>query len=385
MSLSKRASLLGQLEQELDAGVLAFVTGDRPGLQTQIAAEQLPFFPRHVATLKQRSKIALLLYTRGGDSNMAWPLIGFLRSYCDDLTVVVPFYSHSCGTLLALGADHIVMNPFATLSPIDPTVANAFNPPDPSNPSLRMSISVEDVLAFLELAKNDGAEAAAAFQQLAQQVHPLALGNVQRSINQIRQLARKLLDLHCSPMSEDERDTIVARLTSELYSHQHLIIRQEAKEIGLPVEDASPPVEAMLTDYYQELCTDLQLLEKCDPPALLRAAQAVAPVGVPPSPAPSGPIQSNPAPPTSVPGGLAGLVPATATPLPAGASTFKLGVRVERGYIETSKTCDAFVTEGEVYCQPTNVAVTLGPGVTVPQVAPQVTYEVHSERWERLA
>lgn len=55
MSLSKRAIILGQLEQELDAGVLAFVTGDRPGLQTQIAAEQLPFFPRHVATLKQRS------------------------------------------------------------------------------------------------------------------------------------------------------------------------------------------------------------------------------------------------------------------------------------------------------------------------------------------
>jgi hypothetical protein len=99
------------------------------------------------------------------------------------------------------------MSRFATLSPIDPTVANAFHPQDPGNPQVRIPIAVEDVLAFLELANAHGVaaeeHAAAAFRRLAEEVHPLALGNVQRSIARIRELATKMIRLH-SPDRPDE-------------------------------------------------------------------------------------------------------------------------------------------------------------------------------------
>ena len=56
--------------------------------------------------------------------------------------------------MIALGADEIVMSNLSELSPIDPSAANVFNPPDPMNPQNRIPISVEDVMAYFDLAKN---------------------------------------------------------------------------------------------------------------------------------------------------------------------------------------------------------------------------------------
>src|SRR5207249_2164856 len=125
-----RAALIAQLGQELNYPVLAYVTGDRPGLQTQVSGEQLALFPRHLRNLGTHEKLGLLLYTRGGDTNVPWSVVTMLREHCQQLAVLIPAAAHSSGTLLALGADEIIMTRYATISPIDPTVANAFNPQD---------------------------------------------------------------------------------------------------------------------------------------------------------------------------------------------------------------------------------------------------------------
>jgi hypothetical protein len=84
---------------------------------------------------------------------------------------------------------------------------------------------------------------AKAFQRLADSVHPLALGNVQRSINQIRQLAKKLLELHPHRLSKQQATALITRLTTEFFSRQHLIGRSEARDLGLPVVLPSDAVE----------------------------------------------------------------------------------------------------------------------------------------------
>lgn len=155
MTLQSRAAAIDRLSAHLTYPVLAYVTGDRGGLETQIGADQLPLFPRHLSVLGSQERIGLLLYTRGGDTNVPWSVVTALREQCDRLTVLIPYYAHSSGNLLALGADEIVMTKFATISPIDPTVANAFNPQDLVDPGTRSPIAVEDVLAFLELAREN--------------------------------------------------------------------------------------------------------------------------------------------------------------------------------------------------------------------------------------
>src|SRR5215831_5430968 len=189
MALQARSAILREIGTELDAGVLAYVTGDRENLETEIGPDVLRRVPRHLEAIGRRERLALVLYTAGGDVNTPWPFVNFLRAYCKELVVLVPFWAHSAGTLIALGADKIYLTRFGTLSPIDPSVTNEFNPHDPDNPADRIPIAVEDVLAFFQLASEQGGDddalAGDAFRRLAESVHPLALGNVKRSIEQI--------------------------------------------------------------------------------------------------------------------------------------------------------------------------------------------------------
>src|SRR5215468_5658831 len=146
MPFQTRSAILREIGAELDAGVLAYVTGDRENLQTEVSADVLRRVPRHLEAVGRRERLALVLYTLGGDTNTPWPFVNFLRGYCDELCVLVPFWAHSAGTLIALGADKIYMTRFGTLSPIDPSVTNEFNPLDAAGDGV--PIAVEDVLAF---------------------------------------------------------------------------------------------------------------------------------------------------------------------------------------------------------------------------------------------
>jgi hypothetical protein len=366
MPFQARSAILREIGTELEAGVVAYVTGDRENLQVEVGVDVLRRIPRHLEAIGKQERLALVLYTLGGDTNTPWPFVNFLRSYCDELFVLVPFCAHSAGTLITLGADKIYMTRFGTLSPIDPSVTNDFNPHDPANPFDRIPIAVEDVLAYFQLASEkggDGADLAGdAFRQLAESVHPLALGNVKRSIEQIWQLAKKLIRLHRPDARDAALTALVMRLTTELYSHSHQITRSEAAALGLPVEEPSERLEERLLAYYDQLKADLELLEKFDATELLQAQQQHQPQ----APAPGAPQP-----------------PAGPRPLP---------VVLERAYVETPDTCDAFITRGVISPQPQAqqqqqmIMTPAGPQAMAPPMLPlAATLQVTSERWETIA
>jgi len=125
------------------------------------------------------------------------------------------------------------------LGPTDPTVANNFNPENPKN-GQKLGISVEDVTAYISLIKEDAGithqeELVQALNILANNIHPLALGNVKRSLSQSKMMAQKLLSLHMNHSQDNHAiKDIVENLTSKLFFHGHPINRTEArKQIGL--------------------------------------------------------------------------------------------------------------------------------------------------------
>jgi hypothetical protein len=70
------------------------------------------------------------------------------------------------------------------------------------------------------------------FELLAKEVHPLALGKVNRSHIQIRELASRLLSLNNSiNLEENEVNTIVNTLTQGRYSHTDILNRNEVLEL----------------------------------------------------------------------------------------------------------------------------------------------------------
>ncbi|MBS4022915.1 MAG: hypothetical protein KGZ79_10955 [Dethiobacter sp.] len=273
MGRKKRLELIAQLEEKLNTSLVCYVTGDRENLSTRIAPDIIRIFYRHLKPMGEREKISLFLYTRGGDVLTPWRLVNLIREYCQHFSALIPFRSYSAGTLICLGADEIIMGKMGELSPIDPSVANAFNPRDPHNRTARIPVSVEDVISYISLAKEMGGlnheeQLAEVFLRLSRVVHPLSLGNVHRNYLLIRSLGRKLLELHSGQSAQIE--SIIKNLSEELHAHNYMIPRHEAKNrVNLNVTAPSSEVEELMWSLYENYEDDLKLLSPFNPATLL--------------------------------------------------------------------------------------------------------------------
>lgn len=72
-----------------------------------------------VSRRKRRSRVVLVLITSGGDADAAYRMARCLQGCYEHVTVFVPGWCKSAGTLLAIGAHRLVMSPFAELGPLD--------------------------------------------------------------------------------------------------------------------------------------------------------------------------------------------------------------------------------------------------------------------------
>ena len=199
----------------------------------------------------------------------AWGLVNLIREFCQKLRVLIPFKAQSSATLIALGADEIVMSKAGQLSPVDPTITSPFNPTVPNQmpgtaPQF-LPISVEDVIGFMNLVREeagvkDEEYIAEVFKSLTADVRPLALGSVYRAKEQIRMLSRKLLGFHMDSSSSSKIDGIVGALTRDLYSHDYVIARKEAKDVlGLKIATCSPELETDMMRLFLSYSDEMHL------------------------------------------------------------------------------------------------------------------------------
>ncbi len=259
--LERRKSLISKIQEERRSKVICYITGDRQNLQTRIANDCHPLVFSHLQQMGTMDKIDLFLYTPGGITIAGWGLVHLIREFCKEFAVLVPFRAWSCGTLICLGADEIVMTRLGQLGPIDPSTQNPFNPPIPGVPPAlqnTLPMNVEDVAAFISLAKHEiGLKGDAGLSVVLETLGkmnttaPLALGAAHRVRPQIAKLAEGLLKLHMGK-KQNEIKRIVGILAKQLGSHDYLIGRKEAKEIGLKVKDTSPAVETLMWELYSE-------------------------------------------------------------------------------------------------------------------------------------
>jgi hypothetical protein len=271
-----KKQLIQQIEKARNSRVITYLTSDRQGpFNARVAVDIIPLISKQLQTIGKVQNIDFFLYTAGGDTMVPWRLVSMMREYCEKFSVIVPYKAHSAGTMIALGADEIVMSDLSEISPIDPSTANVFNPVDPGNPQNRIPISVEDVMAYFDLAKNkfgiksdeDLSRVFTKFVESNPQIHPLALGNVNRIHNLIRILARRLLKSHKIALKDTEVDTIVDYFTEKLYSHQYFIGRKEAREdLGLKtVVDADASLSKVMTDLWEEYNKELEFAKMWNP------------------------------------------------------------------------------------------------------------------------
>lgn len=270
-----------KLEGLRKSKLLVYVTGDRPGMETQIHPEILDYFVDHLDPLGKVDKISLLLYTRGGNTLAAWSLVNLIRQFCKEFEVIIPSKAQSSGTLISIGANTVIMTKQATLGPIDPSLNGPLNPQNPQvpqNPAARIPVSVESIKGYIELAKEDlkignEQELTQVLLSLSEKVHPLVLGDVYRSRTQIQMLAKKLLSKQID--DKDRIDEIISFLTSESGSHDYTIYRDEARdELGLNIEKPDDELYSIIKETFDDIKTELELMSPYDPNLILGANQS---------------------------------------------------------------------------------------------------------------
>lgn len=271
MSRATRKELIEALQKARgDRLTIAYITSTRPMHEIQIADDAFRLMYDHLEAARELAKagVDLFIHSNGGSGTAPWRIVSLIRQYTKNLAVLVPHHAFSAATLIALGADEIVMHKMGCLGPIDPSVGNLFNPPHPQAPGQTAPINVEDVSAYFKLVKEEVGithedELVQALSALTEKIHPLAIGNVHRSNNQSRMMARKLLGLHVNEGQTHEVEKLIDNLKSNLFYHGHPINRVEAdKDLKLKVKVPKPEVEELMWKLYLQYEQDLKMREQ---------------------------------------------------------------------------------------------------------------------------
>ncbi len=282
MNFSERKKFYQRIERDRSSKVLTFITSNRANMETKIAQDCIDPFVDLLEKVGATPKISLILHTNGGDTLAAWRLVNLLRMYCDELEVLIPSQALSAGTLIAIGADRLVMTKQAALGPIDPSIDHPLNPQTTiRGQTIKVPVSVEGVRGYLNAAREElqlkGEQAlTSVLLNLTTHIHPLVLGEIFRSQAQIRFLANKLLPRQVS--NQDQMKSVIDFLCADSGSHDYTINRREAAELGLKAEKPNEELYKLLRNIYLSYKEELELLKPYSPQAVLQTVEQNQPV-----------------------------------------------------------------------------------------------------------
>lgn len=201
----------------------------------------------------RQDTIYLFLKSDGGTGQVSLRLVNLLRQHCRQLVALVPLECASAATMVALGADRILMGPTAYLTAVDTSLNHALSPVDRDNE--RVSVSLDELNRVIRLwREQQGDVAENAYQALFQYVHPLVIGAVDRAESLSIMLCRELLANHIE--DETAAEKIATALNSKYPSHSYPILLDEAVKIGLKAERMPQDVNTLLLElngHYSEM------------------------------------------------------------------------------------------------------------------------------------
>lgn len=168
--------------------------------------------------------IDLILHTPGGIVLAAMQIARAVEAHPAKVTVYVPVYAMSGGTLIALAADEIVLGEFSVLGPIDPQI---------------LGFPAASILS---------ARAAKPAELVFDLTHVLADVS-EKALNQVKRGAVELLTPRLEPAAAAE---IAEKLAGGQWTHDYALTASEAAALGLPVKVGMPMIVMQLMKLYPQ-------------------------------------------------------------------------------------------------------------------------------------
>ncbi|WP_456327827.1 SDH family Clp fold serine proteinase [Archaeoglobus sp.] len=225
-----RQSLMKKLGEKRGSNVITLIHR-----QESIGLFGIPFYRfisiedseqvlRAIRMTPKDQPIDLIIHTPGGLVLAATQIAKALKNHPAKTTVIIPHYAMSGGTLIALAADEIIMDPNAVLGPVDPQLMNY------PAPSILNAVKKKDVKDVDD--------------------QTLILADIaEKAINQVRQFVYELLK---DKMGDEKAREVAKILTEGRWTHDYPITVEVARELGLNVSTDVPPEVYELMELYPQ-------------------------------------------------------------------------------------------------------------------------------------
>jgi hypothetical protein len=272
---------IDSVANDLDADVYAYFG--------EISREGAARLSNHLTKNKARKNALLMLATYGGDANGAYLIArqiqaiygtkksqGYKGATDPTFSCFVPTFCKSSGTILAIGADKLIVCPDAEFGPIDIQVRKHDEVGERTSglttAEALTALQGRSKIAFVDFFKGlrfdpqllfstkmaaevAGTLTVGLFKPVLEQLDPMRLAEMERTLRVSAEYGRRL-DVG------NLKDGGLTRLLTEYPSHGFIIDSMELREIFSRVEDASPDLRTIADDlnfFYRSY------LEKDDP------------------------------------------------------------------------------------------------------------------------
>jgi len=276
MSLTERTKLYQQIENLRKHPLIVYVTSKRDGASAYMSSDALPSIIRQLDTLPHGTNaVDFLIASYGGDPMVAWRIMTLIRERVKSVSVLIPQSAYSAATLVAFGANEIIMHPNGHLGPVDMQISTF-------GERGRQQFSTEDISAFLDFVRDDlkitdQKHVRALFEVTCKEVGSLGIGFTARSSKLAADLGERLLAMH---MKDDDTRSrlraIVETMSRKFQSHAYPVSRTEALDIGLPVnKNRNKSLERLMWSVWLDIESELKENMPFRPlHELLRSSQA---------------------------------------------------------------------------------------------------------------
>lgn len=235
MLQAARLGLINKMEKEFGSRVITLIHR-----QERISLFGIPFYRyidiedseqilRAIKMTSPNTPITLIIHTPGGLVLASAQIALALKGHPAKTTVIVPHFAMSGGTLIALAADEIIMDPYAVLGPVDPQLTDRGG-------------RVVPAASVLKVVKEKGVENVRDETLIQADV-------AEKAINQLKEL---LLELTEDKLGREKAEKLAEILASGKWTHDYPLTPNRLKELGIKVNTQVPTAVYKLMDMYPQ-------------------------------------------------------------------------------------------------------------------------------------
>jgi len=247
------ATALQEIANKHHALLLSFIAPDKivrksPVLfdTAQITVSDLYNIEKEIEHLKEvgklPKKVHFVIQTPGGALDASIKIATYLQAHFSDIEAYVPYEAASGGTLLCFAAKYTVMDFTSSLTPIDPQVGY-------KNQWISATSYGQAIANYQkEFGNFRHEEIPSPYQQLCSQLDPVIEKEMDKIVYDAVAIAYKLLINSQHPKIKQDYDKLFGTalaFAKTNYPHSHVITAEEAKELGLNINQDNDKLEVL--------------------------------------------------------------------------------------------------------------------------------------------